>query len=164
MRYWPEDADALLMLAEIVDTLVRRAERALAEGDRDALRDALAEARGYAALRGEEGQRFLADLAGRLRAQGSGRLRRAELAALLREYGLAVGVGRRRPPLPRPSRNAPPPRPRSRRRACRRPRSRAPSPRRRHRRRTPSWWCQCGCPSSTPPPSRPATSPPCRSR
>lgn len=89
LRYWPEDADAAMLLIEIVTTIATRAERALAEGDRAALRSALEEARQYAALRGEEGSRFLAGLAEQLRAQPRKGLRPAELAAVLREFGMA---------------------------------------------------------------------------
>ncbi len=81
LRYWPEDADAAMLLIEIVTTIATRAERALAEGDRIALRSALEEARQYAALRGEEGSRFPGRLAEQLRAQPRKGLRPAELAA-----------------------------------------------------------------------------------
>lgn len=88
MRYWPQDSDAPVLLAEIVSSLVAKADRALAEGDRAGLRLALAEAKAYAALRGEDGARFLADLVNQLGKTPSPRWRPAELSALLRELGL----------------------------------------------------------------------------
>lgn len=105
LRYWPEDADALLLLAEIVATIDAKAERALADGDRAAVRSAIEDARQYAVLRGEEGARFLEDFADKLRAQGKrARLRPAELTALLREYGLAATPAQRPDAAPEPPR------------------------------------------------------------